>query len=69
MEVEPGVAVEPPPHAVVLVGAVVVQDDVDVESLGHVVVDRPEEDEELLVAVAAVELRDHGRVQGVQSGE
>jgi hypothetical protein len=43
MHVEPGVLVQPGFHVGVLVGAVVVADHVDVQALGHVLVDLGQE--------------------------
>ena len=53
------------------VGGVVVDDEMDVEGLGHVGVDVAQEGEELLVSMATFALREHlagGHVQGGEQG-
>jgi hypothetical protein len=51
------------------VGAVVIADQVDIQADRDVLVDLPQELEELLVAVAAVQFADDGAVGDVECGE
>ena len=62
---------EPALDAGVLVGTVVVDDEVDIEVRGHVGIDVPEEAQEFLVAVARLALGEDlagGKVQGGEEG-
>ena len=52
MQMEAGVLGQPLLHVVVLVGAVVVQDQVDLQTLGNLAVDGAQEFEKLLAAVS-----------------
>lgn len=59
-KISSGVLVQQPPLDLGgLVGGVVVQDEVQVQVLGHGVVDELQEADELLVAVLALGLGDH----------
>ncbi len=69
MDVEAGVAGQPVLDFRGLVRAVVVADQVDVQAARDVLVDPLQEFQELLVAVAAVQLADHGAVGDVEGGE
>ncbi len=69
MQVEALVLVEPLAHIVVLVGGVIVQDDVDVCALGDLTVDQLQEHEELLVAMTGEALADHLTGGHVKCGE
>ena len=61
--------VQPGPDVVVGVGAVVVEDHVDLESLGDLTVNGAQELQELAVAVPGKTLADHHSGQHVQRGE
>jgi hypothetical protein len=63
------VAGEPVPDLRGLVGALVVADDVHVQAVRDVLVDLPQGFEELLVAVAPVQLADDSAVGDVEGGE
>ena len=54
MQMEAGVLGQPLLHVGVLVGAVIVQDQVDLQALGNLSVDGAQELQELLVAVPAL---------------
>src|SRR5215212_9252267 len=69
MQVEPGMLVQPGHDVVVGVGAVVVEDHVDLESLWDLTVNGAQELQELAVAVPGKTLADHHSGQHVQRGE
>ena len=69
MEDKAGVPVEPSPHLGVLVGGVVVEDDVDDLAGGDVGFDRIEEANELLMAVALHAATDDLAFQDVERGK
>ena len=69
VEGEARMAVEPGTHLGVLVGGVIVEDDVDGLAGRHLGVDGVEEADELLVAVALHVLADHGAVEHVEGGK
>src|SRR6266849_7310976 len=71
VQVEPGVLGKPGHNIFVAVGAVVVDDEVDAETLGHLLVDAAQEAQELVVAVpwqAAAEHLAGGDVEGGEQG-
>ena len=57
---------EPGFHTRVLVGAVVVHDQMDVETLRHALLDAPQEGEELLMAVARLASGEHRAAEHVE---
>lgn len=69
MDVEPGSPGEPGLDLGVFVGAVVVDDEMDVQVFGDAVVDVPQEGEELLVPVAPLALGEHRTGRHVEGGE
>ena len=69
MEGEALVPVEPRAHLRVLVGGVVVEEHVDAFARGHLTLDRVEEADELLMAVALHVAADHGAIEHVERGE
>ena len=69
VEGEARMAVEPGAHLGVLVGGVVVEDDVDGLAGRHLALDGVEEADELLVAVALHVAADDGAVEHVERGE
>ena len=69
MQRELGVLGEPGVHVVVLVGAIVVDDQVEVEPWGKLAIERTKELQELLVAVTRQALADDTTVEHAQRGE
>src|SRR6476659_10803471 len=69
VEVEPGVFVQPLADVFVLVGGVVVQDQVDLQVRGHLPVDGLEEFQPFLMPVPRRALADDHAGQRVQRGE
>ena len=69
MHMETGPLRQPGFDLGVLVGAVVVHDQVQLQILGHLLVDPPQEAEELLMTVAGLALSDHGTGGHIQRGE
>src|SRR6478672_9192214 len=69
MEVKALVPLHPFLNLTVLMGGVVVQDQMNLQPVGHLAVDRVEELDELGVAVPGQALADHGPSQHVQGGE
>ena len=69
VENKPLVAIEPSPDFWMLMGGVVVEDDMDGLVFGDLGVDHVEEADELLVPVALHIAPDHGPVEDVQGGE
>jgi len=65
VQVEPGMFVQPVPHGGMLVGGVVVADQVHVKPFGHLTVDGVEEAEELGVPVAGQALADDAAGQHI----
>ena len=66
MQVEAGMLGEPLVYVLVLVGAVVVQNHVDLKPLGNLAVDRPQELQELAMAMARQALADDLAAEHVQ---
>ena len=69
VEGEPLVAVEPGPDPWMLMGGVIVEDDVDGLVGGGFGVDQVQETDERLMAVALHVAADHGSIEPVESGE
>ncbi len=69
MDVPAGMPGQPRLHSRMLMGAVVVDDQMDVELLGNALVDAPPEGEELLMAVARLASGEHGAAQHIQRGK
>ena len=69
MQVESGVLGQPGIDVGVLVGRVVIEDQMDLKALGNLAVDRAQERQELGVAVAREALPDHRAGQNIQRGE
>src|SRR2546425_2722834 len=59
VQVIAGMLGEPPPYTGMLVSAVVVQDQMDIDAGRHLAVDQAEKPQELLVAMLGVALSDH----------
>ncbi len=69
MQVEPWMLIEPSPDLLVLVGGVVVQDQMNLQFLGHLTVDGSQKSQELLVTVARQALADHLAGKDVERGK
>ena len=71
MDVKPRMLRQPGLYFCVLVGAVVVDDQVQIELLGHLFVDPSQKAEELLVPLPGLAFGDHctgGPIQGCKQG-